>query len=168
MYPQLDHITEMLQRHHQGTALIDANLLLLLFVGNFKPEQIPRFKRTKEFIQEDCYTLKQLLEHFKTIITTPNILTEVSNLSGHIAKGLREDYFRVFAQGIQSLDERYCASQTLAEMHEILWLGLTDAGIVHLAQTHPLIITDDLVLHNYLARQGFDVLNFNNIRPLNW
>lgn len=168
MYPQFDDLSQMLRKHRQGTVLVDANLLLLYFIGSLDPQEIPRFKRTKQFVVEDYDTLSGFLKYFKTILTTPNILTEVSNLSTHLPKHLRDDYLQVFTQSVALLEERYCASQTITTMPEMPWLGLTDTGIVHLAQAKHLVITEDAALYAHLTRQGLDALNFNHIRPLNW
>jgi len=163
-----DYVNWLLERHRKGTVLVDTNLLLLYFVGSFDPQEIPRFKRTRTFVTEDYATLLNFLKWFEKIVTTPNILTEVSNLSGHLPKHLRADYFQVFARGIRLLEEHYCSSANISEMEEIKWLGLTDAGILHLAQDKYLVATDDFKLSQYLEKKGIDVLNFNHIRPLNW
>ena len=84
-----NYIIELLQRYRGKGVLLDTNILLLYFVGAFNPEEIPRFKRTKMFTVEDHDTLVGILGYFEKIVTTPNILTEVSNLSGQLAEHLK-------------------------------------------------------------------------------
>ena len=62
-------------------------------MGNFQPARITTFKRTQQFVEEDFQLLRLLLGYFDKIITTPNILTEVSNLAGHLEGNLKLAYF---------------------------------------------------------------------------
>lgn len=164
-----DYIVALLQRYRRRGALVDTNLLLLYFVGSFDQKEIPKFKRTKGFATEDYSTLLRLFEHFEKIVTTPNILTEVSNLSGQLAEYLKLDYFTVFAHGIILLDEHYSPSADIAKTEEFRQFGLTDAGISCLAaKGNYLVITDDFRLSQYLQKKGIDALNFNHIRPIYW
>jgi len=156
-----DYITKLLRRHRRTGVLLDANILLLYFVGSFGPKEISRFKRTQQFTEEDYSTLIKFLGSFKKVVTTPNILTEVNNF-------MKRDYFEKFAQGITLFDERYLPSADISTDREFKRFGLTDAGIVNLARSHCLILTDDFELSNYLAKEGVDVLNFNHIRVMSW
>lgn len=162
------YIAKLLQRHRRGGVLLDTNLLLLYFVGLFDQKIIPTFKRTKMFAKEDYSTLLGVLRHFKMVVTTPNILTEVSNLSGQLPERLRLDYFETFAHGTTLLDEHYCSSSDISKMEELKRFGLTDAGIFRLAKGNYLTITDDFRLSQYLQKKSIDVLNFNHIRIINW
>jgi hypothetical protein len=162
------YVSGLLQQYRSAGVLLDTNILLLFFVGSLDPEQIPRCKRTKIFAVEDYDTLSGLLTSFEQVVTTPNILTEVSNLSGQFSGQLKDDYFALFAQGIMLLEEHYIRSADIAGTHQFWRLGITDAGIFHLVRGKYLTITDDFALSQYLRTQGADVLNFNEIRPLNW
>ncbi len=162
------YVTGLLQQYRQRGVLLDTNILLLYFVGALDPQLIPQFKRTKIFAVEDFATLQALLQHIETYITTPNILTEVSNLAGQLSGRWREDYFSIFAQGLTLLDEQYVRSTEIATTSVFRRFGITDAGIIHVAQGKYLTITDDFPLSQYLRSQGADVLNFNEIRPYNW
>lgn len=165
-----EHIAEILRRHKKSGALIDTNILLLFFVGSFDPELIPRFKRTKMFTIQDYETLVSVLGYFESIITTPHILTEVSNLSGQLP--LRPDsqrnYFARFAHGIALFHENHFPSTEISSMQEFIKFGLSDTAIVRLARNNHLVITDDFQLAQYLQTQCIDVLNFNHIRIANW
>ena len=72
-------INEIFDRYQQSGILIDTNILLLYFVGSYDIQQISRFKRTKKFVVEDYKLLTRIWNSFKKIVTTPHILTEVSN-----------------------------------------------------------------------------------------
>lgn len=162
-----DYVTGLLQRYRRAGVLLDSNILLLYFVGSFDPKQISRFKRTKQFTEEDYYTLLSVLGYFEKIVSTPNILTEVSNLSGQFAEPLKLLYFDKFASGIALIDERYLPSANISQIQGFRRFGITDAGIIHLARD-TLILTDDFRLSQYLQSKNVDVLNFNHIRTFNW
>jgi hypothetical protein len=70
--------------------LIDSNLLLLLFLGTYDRRQIATNDRLSKYSEDDYDLLIQVLRPFTRIITTPNILTEVSNLSNAIPQKRRE------------------------------------------------------------------------------
>ncbi len=75
--------------HHRQGLLIDSNLLLLLFVGQYDPTRIQKFKRTDQFTVGDYELLADYVEQFRELVTTPSILTEVSNLLGQLPENLR-------------------------------------------------------------------------------
>ena len=69
--------------------LIDSNLLLLLFVGLRDRDRIQKFKRTAQFTIRDFERLAAFIRRFKEVVTTPSILTEVSNLLGQLPESLK-------------------------------------------------------------------------------
>ena len=145
--------------------LLDANTLLLLFVGMFDRQQIKKFKRTAVFEIEDFDLLVDLINRFGMPVTSPNILTEVSNLSGQFAGDLRLRFFSVFAQALVSMDERDVTSKAASTHAVFTRLGLTDAVICHLAEEHSLIVvTTDLALWAHLTSKKVDCHNFNHLR----
>jgi hypothetical protein len=162
-----DYAVRLLRRYRKAGIILDTNILLLHFVGSLNPQIIPAFKRTITFAIEDYYTLQAMLKFTPTVVTTPNILTEVSNLLGQLSDHQKVPCFELFAKGVNLLDERYLISTTIAPMSEFGRFGITDAGLVHLAQSH-LIITEDFRLSNYLETGGAPVLNFNHVRVLKW
>lgn len=164
----IEYVVSLVNKHRKSGVLVDTNLLLLYFVGSFNQEEIPKFKRTKQFAIEDYATLHDFLALFKTIVTTPNILTEVNSFSNQLAEHLKPGYFEVFAEGITLLDERYTPSSDISTMSEFHRFGLTDAGILHIARNEYLVLTDDFRLSQYLQTKQVSVLNFNYIRPYNW
>lgn len=144
--------------------LIDSNLLILLFVGEFMPGQIPRFKRTKKFVEQDYNLIRAFYNLFALKVTTPNILTEISNLAGDIAPGLRESFFRSLQASFRLLHEQYVPSQAGASPAIFPRIGLTDSIIAQIATQRYLVVTDDFVLANYLGSIEADVINFNHLR----
>jgi len=159
-------ILGLVSRHRRRGILVDTNLLLLYFIGLFDLSHIQRFKRTSQFTPEDHSTLARVLGLFDQVMTTPNVLTEVSNLSGQLGEPMRSAYFEVFSRWLCLLDERYTASSLSAQAEHFVPLGLTDAGIMGLAASGFLVLTEDFRLAQRLQKIGADVINFNHLRPL--
>src|SRR6266481_2713988 len=77
-------LDELIRRHASNGVLIDANLLLLHVVGAHDRRLVSTFKRLSAFAPEDLDTLVAVTRHFRSILVTPHILTEVSNLAGSL------------------------------------------------------------------------------------
>ncbi len=150
--------------HHRQGLLIDSNLLLLLFVGQYDPTRIQKFKRTDQFTVGDYELLADYVEQFRELVTTPSILTEVSNLLGQLPENLRYHFWRQFAHGLKNLHEHYTPSQELGDQGAFPKFGLTDTAILHAASGRYLVLTDDFRLTQYLTGQNVDVINFNHLR----
>jgi rRNA-processing protein FCF1 len=157
----------IIKRHRSTGVILDTNILLLYVVGSFDPRIIPSFKRTKTFAIEDFSTLANVIRNTR-ILTTPSILTEVSNFVGQLPDNQRFDCFDILENAINQSVEYYIESAFIAKMSEFRRFGLTDAGIQHLAQAKRLVLTDDFRLSQYLGSIQIEVLNFNHIRTLNW
>ena len=164
----MEEIRKLIALYANKGILIDTNILLLYFIGSFNRTLISRFKRTLQFTLEDYDTLLFLLYHFEKLITTPNILTEVSNLSGQLGEPTRTSYFQFFAEGITKMDERYINSAQVVEKEPFDKIGLTDMGILEISRKQYLVLTDDFQLSQTLQTKDIDVINFNHVRVLGW
>jgi len=164
-----DYAATLMARYRQRGLLLDANLLLLFFIGSYDRELIPRLPRLDNFTQGDYDRIADIVGYFSKTITTPNILTEVSNLSTTaISRNLYETYLPHFATGIQLLVEEYVPSSAAAQIPIFNRLALTDAGIEQVARGKYLVMTIDLDLYLHLEAQGIGVVNYNHIRDLVW
>ena len=107
------------------------------------------------------------LANFRQVVTTPNILTEVSNLSSAISENYIGAYFRSFATTVALLEEEYVPSSR-AMQNQFAKFGLTDAAIAEIAAKKYLVLTDDFRLSQSLQAAGIDALNFNHVRDAYW
>lgn len=160
------YISHLITKHRTTGVLIDTNLLILLCTGRYDPSLIGRFNRTDSFLLEDYIHLNRIIEQFNTIHTTPNILTEVSNLVNLKGKKL-EEFSRFLSTFIEESMECYIPSIDIAKDNAFSTLGLADAAVVMSAQKY-LIITVDLPLYGYLSNLGLEAINFNHIRGIGW
>lgn len=164
----MDDVKVLFARYRQAGILVDTNILLLYVVGLVNRQRISKFKRTQQFFPEDYDLLTQILKSFQKVVTTPNILTEVNSLANQLGEPERSRCLQLFGQAIAKLQEIHQPSQQLALLPEFQKFGLTDCGILNVAQGSYLVLTDDLRLTATLQRKGIDTVNFNNIRVLNW
>jgi rRNA-processing protein FCF1 len=162
-----DPLGQLLRIYGRLGVVIDANLLLLFFLGSYDRKQILTNPRLATFTPEDFDLLIRLLEHFQRIVTTPNILTEVSNLSNAIPENRRTAYFASFAARLALLEEQHVVSST-ALTNRWAKFGLTDAVIAAIAKDRYLVLTGDFRLSQSLQSDGIETLNFNHLRDAYW
>jgi predicted nucleic acid-binding protein len=147
--------------------LLDTNVLLLHVIGTCDPHLVERFGRTSStFGVDDLAILEACLSTARSLVTTPAVLAEVSNLcrgvsSYHQARARRSLRALIEFHDERSIPSRECASHALFER-----LGLTDAGIALLAAQGVRVLTTDVDLYVALAAEGVDVVNFNHLRAV--
>jgi hypothetical protein len=129
----MDYVKELLSRYRDKGILIDTNLLLLYFIGKFDPSQILKFKRTAKFTLQDFRVLVAVVRRFQRIVTTPNILTEVSNLSNQLAEHFKDAFYSEFSKQVSMFDEQYTSSINICSQDHFIKFGLTDSGIIESA-----------------------------------
>jgi hypothetical protein len=145
-------------------AVLDSNLLLLDWCFRFDPRLIVTFKRLNSFQVEDAKLLAETLKVFSAIRTTPDILTEVSNLASQLPRWLRDDWSVHFSDRVQSIPEEWTSAKDIS-LTEPLRLGLTDSALSLLARTH-VVLTTDFPLSNSLQTRQLNAVNFTHLRSL--
>lgn len=159
-----------LAQHRNSGIAIDTNLLLLLWIGNFDRTQIGRFKRLQKYVRSDFDLLLDLVSHCPKLVTTPNIMTQVSDLAGQLPGELAEEFREEFRRVVEKLIERYYESAAVAKPDAFLRFGLADGTLLELARQEVLILTDDLPLYIQLANENLPAINFTYVRAsvYNW
>jgi len=153
----------LIDKHRISGAVFDTNLTLVLLVGGYDPSRLETFKRTMAFGPKEYLLLDRLCKRCGRRLTTPNVLTEVDNLSRQLPekehaaiaerlKALVTDMFEIYHESSLFLGE---------EMHKKV--GLTDALLMKLLESH-LVVTADFPLARRLETLGRDVINFNHLR----
>jgi rRNA-processing protein FCF1 len=161
---------ELVRRYRRKGLLLDTNLLLPYLVGLLHPRYLEACgSRTRYFGQEDYPLLVRFVALFDPLVTTPHILTEVSNLIGQQLKGrVLTEVRALFHALIARLSERFEASATVSAQEDFLRFGLTDAAISMTPPNRYLVLTDDAQLDHLLRRRRVDVVNFNQVRAEAW
>ena len=83
----------LIEKHRAKGVLVDTNLLVLFLVGTVNRQRILNFKRTGDFAIEDYDLLVRLVAWFGRLISTPHVLSQVSDLtdlSGNELTAIRE------------------------------------------------------------------------------
>ncbi len=144
--------------------LVDTDLLVLLTVGTASDSFIGAHKRTKTYTVDDFVLLKSILADAARLITTPNILSETSNLIRQFAMPGRARVIDAFRDIAASARETYVPSVDAMARWEFENLGLTDASILAARDEDFVVITDDVGLYIASISAGRDALNFTHER----
>lgn len=161
---------DLAKKYRNSGILVDTNLLLLLMLGSVDESCIGK-KRTERYSVEQFHFLSDYLKDFKHLITTPHILTEVSNLGGSALTGKwREAFFILLGMpGLFYLEatEDFVVEQNLARLNvepfNLVRLGLTDAVIAKLCEKEILLISDDYDLVGLVTGLGGEAINFTHL-----
>ncbi len=158
----------MPQTARPSTVLLDSNLLLLLLVGSVDPVYLSKTRTLQAFAPEDFDLLADILQSFRTLVITPHILTEVSNLLGKERDDICRSGREAMAELVTKSREESAPSIKLVAENSFLRLGLADAAIA-VAMTLPaFVLTTDGPLYRHLSSSGAAAANFNYIRQAGW
>ena len=148
---------------------IDANLLVLLVVGDEDRGLITRHRRLRGYTADDYDRLLDITAAAERVFVTPNTLTEASNLLARTAPGSRA----LPAPGtgsallIHESEEVVVSSSDASSNTEFRRLGLTDAALLQVVTADTPVITVDLGLYVAAAREDPSAaLNFPHYRGL--
>ena len=143
--------------------LLDTNLLILYLVGITNRERIGRFKRTQSFSVEDFERLIAILAQADVLVTTPHVLTQVSDLVKLEAPEF-EAFLGLFSNWIRGASESIAPAADLVGHPIFPRVGLADTGIGRVAEQGAVVLTDDFLLYIALAERDLPVINFNHLR----
>lgn len=147
---------------------VDTNLLLVLVIGLLDPEQVEKFKRTRSYTREDYSLLSDFVSGYDGLLTTPNVLTEVSNLAGYLAEPLRTQAFATLAALTAETVEEYLPSLEVVQHPHFTSLGLADVTVLLASQRKATVLTDDFELYARLSAEDVTVVNFHHVRSGAW
>lgn len=162
-------LRQVLQKHQGRGALLDTNLLLLVFVGVTDRKLIASFKRTSSlgFSMGDFELLQRVIGFLgNKVTTTPHILAETSNYIFQLGKPSQLYVLKKAAMMIEGFSELYADACELTKRGEFMTHGLTDTGILEAGKNGSLIISVDYDLVAYAAKSKLGAVNFNHIRRL--
>lgn len=161
-------LTQLLTKHSRKGVIVDANILFVYCVGLLDQSLVSKVKGTKEYTLGDFRLFNQLIANLGLVITTPNILTEVSNLACRLRNDIQElIHVLIKVQFVASIEERYVASNQAIINPIFTRLGLSDTAIATLAEEGLLVLTNDLGLALYLESRNIDCIHYDrSLRPL--
>jgi predicted nucleic acid-binding protein len=145
--------------------LIDANLLVLLAVGNEGRDFIAKHRRLDEYSAADYDILIGLLRQVSRVLVTPNTLTEASNLLSQHGEPERSRFMGSLRDIIVRSEEIVVDSTTASANNVFATMGLTDAALVEIATAETPVLTVDADLHRAaLIEKPNTTVNFANLR----
>lgn len=155
----------MLEKYKARGLLIDANLLLLFLVGTYDLRLVGdgKFNKLSKYTVEDYRLLMRLRAVFTNAVTTPHVLTEVSNLTCDLPEATKMQCLGQFCQTLDAMEELALQSFEVARRPEFSFLGLTDTALAEVSHRF-LIVSDDARFVGRLNANGMDALNFNHLR----
>jgi hypothetical protein len=144
---------------------VDTNLMLLLVVGRTRRDFIPKHKRLKAYAESDFDLVANMLKDVETVLTTPNVLTEVSNLLVQgVLEPLRSQLLETFSLFVTAMNEQYYPSRSTIAYDGFARLGLADSTWLCLLDVDSVLITDDRELTCHAQARGIHVLNIDALK----
>ncbi len=161
----ISYLESLIDRYTTKGLLIDANLALLYLFGFYDQRLIGdgKYNKLSKYIVEDYRLLVRLKSIFKKAVTTPHVLTEVSNLANDLPERTRGECLKKFYETFVQIDELTIPSMDAARRQEFPFLGLTDSALAIVSKQY-LVVTDDARLVAKLNESGLEALNFNHLR----
>lgn len=143
--------------------LIDTNLLVLFIAGALKPSLIGHHRRLRSFSTEDFNRLNRMVREYHVHVSTPNVLTEASNLLGSEHQQITQGAAEALCLYAAGLDEIYQPSRDIMRETAYTKLGLADATILQTALLNDVeVLTVEFPLHNILTSLGGTSLNLRH------
>ncbi|MFC5342672.1 hypothetical protein ACETK8_05945 [Brevundimonas staleyi] len=146
--------------------LLDANLIVLLVVGNVGRERISKHKRLSAYRAEDWDLLMEVLAGYEQIVLTPNVLTEASNLIRSGDKSSNDGFSIILQSLTVDAAEEYVASRDVVIDSRFPRLGLADVATLGAIDAETTLLTTDLGLFLAALGQGSQATNFNHLRDV--
>lgn len=145
--------------------LIDSNLALLYLVGGHDLRLVGdgKYNKLSNYEADDYHLLVRLKSAFRKSVTTPHVLTEVSNLACDLPEQTKSACLKKFHAVFAEVDELHVASMEAASWQDFHFLGLTDSALALVSRQY-LIVTDDARLVKKLNEADLEALNFNHLR----
>jgi hypothetical protein len=148
------------------TILIDSNLMTLFIVGLYDRTFIVRHKNTASYSEKDFDKLSTILLRASSIVVTPNIVTETSNLLAQCAEPIRSRLAILLMIAMKPSEhnrfapERYVDSlKAFANSHYVR-LGVADAASLEALDRETEIISSDWNLVSTALSIGLHGLYF--------
>ena len=148
-----------------GNLALDSNLTLVLAVGRTGIHLMGRHKRLRQYSEVDFNLLLGFVAGADPLVTTPNALTEISNIATFgIIDPARAQIISSVRGLIDAFYEIYKPSKELAHHPAFSRLGLADCAWLATLDARTRFLTVDLELYLAASKQGHDAINFNHIK----
>lgn len=149
-------------RKQQGGVLLDANVLLLWLMHLAAPHFVGTWKKTVQFTPAHVVLLEQVVKGARRLVTTPHVLTEVTNHAIGMPTAIGSLYWAQLRRFIELARERTVQARVAAREPDFALLGLSDTAQAVLRRARPVVVTVDAPLTAALERRGLAFINLNH------
>ncbi len=158
-----------IQAYASRGVLIDTNLLLMYLVGLYDRDYVPGFKRTQQYTVEDFDIVHKFVRPFHLLVTTPHVLSELSNLSKALKDQRAATYFVTLVEVLKRATEVHIEKDRLLADQRLPRFGFTDLSLLEAArELKCLVLTDDFAACGMLQTEKCAAINFNHLRQMSW
>jgi len=144
--------------------LLDTNVLVLWIAGSIDPSLVGQHRRLREFDDLDLEIINALALQSADHVSTPHVLAETSNFLGSGPQEMVKGGGAALTGYIGFLSEIHIPAKTIASTPAMVALGLTDAGILQLADEKTCVVSMDFHLCNRLSQRGVQATNPRHLR----
>jgi hypothetical protein len=154
-----DYLTQLVVKYRERGIFVDSGILILFIVGSKDPRLIRNFGRTAGFDENDFILVSKFIESFNEKITSPHILTEVSDLLGE-----GNDFHTILQAYINTSEEKCLKSREIAKTGSFFKFGIADSAIIEISRNAYLIFTADNRFYGYLNQIGIEAVSFDLLK----
>jgi rRNA-processing protein FCF1 len=165
----LSVLDDLIREHRDTGVLVDTNMLLVYLVGLLEPVLVERVNPNRAYSLRDFERVATVLSQFKTLIVTPAILAEVTNLAASRLLDFHNGQFlRMLASALPTsrYTERLVKLDSVCARKGFALFGFTDATVEEVGASGVPVFTDDSKLYERLSSLSIKVFNYNHIRML--
>jgi hypothetical protein len=157
----MSYAAMMIEQYQSKGLMLDSNLLLLHLVGSTNSSLVGSgsYNKLSDFSTLEAAFLKQLISGFRRVVTTPHILTEVSNLVNDLHYEGRRQVWGAFVSTLEVISEQTISSYMVARREEFSYLGLTDTVLAEMSNEFLIVSNDGRMV---------DMLRQNQVIALKW
>lgn len=149
--------------------ILDTGPLLFFLAGNYNFDSISRTPLTKEYTQEDFLLLQNFIGKFRKIITTPQILAEVSDIAENKLDRGFSDFIKKIIEILLDSEEVHIEKNKILVNEQIGKFGVTDVSIILSSEkNNQFILTKDLDFALLCQSKNLPVLHFDWLRGSFW
>jgi hypothetical protein len=146
------------------TIMLDTNLLLLFVVGTTDRNAIGGHKRLSTYTPSDYDLLVAIIGN-GPVLVTPHVLAETSNLLPvGVKEPRRSELLGMLKRLVATREERFVPARIVTDRPEYVRIGLTDAGLLEIADDRTELLTADWELHRAALAAGRNATNFHHLR----
>ena len=163
-------LEDQMKPFFRNPVILDTGPLVFLLIGLCDPSK----KNAKDIWQghtsEELKLLLKLIKPFKSIIITPQILAECTNLLNQNTSSSKYQFLlSQIINPLKEFGEIHIEKNIILGSNEFSRFGSTDVGIIECSKKlNSLIITEDSNLKIFCHPKNIPCINFNELRPSTW